>query len=126
MASSGQSSQRRPMGALEGQVLAFLWRADRSVTPAEVLDGTGLDLAYTTVMTILVRLWKKGLVEREPHGRAYAYRPRIDEAEYVARSMQEVLGQASDRTAVLNRFVGGLSRKDTRALRSLLDTAPPS
>jgi predicted transcriptional regulator len=114
------------MGALEAEVLAYLWKSDHAVTAREVRDGTGLDLAYTTVMTILARLWSKGLADRERHGRAYAYRPRLDEADYVARSMQEVLAHASDRTAVLSRFVGTLSRKDARALRALLETPPPS
>jgi predicted transcriptional regulator len=126
MAPNVNSSDRRPMGALEAEVLRFLWGADRAVTPGEVRDGTGLDLAYTTVMTILTRLWKKGLVDRERHGRPYAYRPRMDEAEYVARSMREALGHASDRTAVLGRFVGSLSRTDARALRAVLDSRPPS
>jgi predicted transcriptional regulator len=114
------------MGALEAEVLAFLWKADGPVTPREVRDGAGLDLAYTTVMTILIRLWKKGLADRELQGRAYAYRPRFDEADYVARSMREALEHASDRTAVLGRFVGTLSRSEARALRALLDSRPTS
>jgi predicted transcriptional regulator len=121
MASTAESPERRATGALEAQVLAFLWKTPTAVTPGEVLAGTGLDLAYTTVMTILTRLWKKGLVDRERDGRAYAYRPRLEEPDYVARSMQEVLGQASDRAAVLSRFVDDLPRKDARALRRLLD-----
>jgi predicted transcriptional regulator len=114
------------MGALEAQVLRFLWKTQRAVTPAEVRTGTGLDLAYTTVMTILTRLWRKGLVDRERRGRAYAYRPRLDEADYVAQSMREALGNASDRTAVLGRFVGTLSRAEAKALRALLDSRPAS
>lgn len=114
------------MGALEADVLAYLWKVDVPATPGEVLDGLGLDLAYTTVMTILSRLWTKGLVERQRRGRAYAYRPRFDEADYVVRSMQQVLGQASDRTEVLSRFVGTLSRKEARALRGLLESPPAS
>ena len=57
-------AERRPMGALEAEVLDVLWRADGPVTPADVRTAMGTDLAYTTVMTILVRLWEKGLTER--------------------------------------------------------------
>ncbi len=35
-------------------------------------------LAHTTVMTVMVRLLRKGLVERERRGRAHLYRPRVD------------------------------------------------
>src|SRR5215471_18289471 len=69
--------ERRAFGELEGQVLAALWAADRPLVPAEVLDAVGGDLAYTTVMTILVRLHDKGLIERHKAGRAYAYRPVV-------------------------------------------------
>ena len=66
-------AERRPMGALEAEVLDVLWHADGPVTPADVRTAMGTDLAYTTVMTILVRLWEKGLTERTKQGRAYAY-----------------------------------------------------
>ena len=56
--------ERRAFGELEGQVLAARWAADRPLVPAEALDAVGGDLAYTTVMTILVRLHDKGLIER--------------------------------------------------------------
>lgn len=40
------------------------------------------ELAYTTVMTIMSRLLAKGLLERQPSGRAYVYSPRLDRAAY--------------------------------------------
>ena len=108
------------MGALESEVLAALWSTDDGATPAEVLDMLGEDLAYTTVMTILTRLWRKGLVERERQGRAYVYRPSISEAELAAARMRAHLEQVADREAALSRFVGSLSRKEERILRRLL------
>jgi predicted transcriptional regulator len=114
--------ERRPMGSLETDVLAFLWHHDDAAyTPAEVLDGLGVALAYTTIMTILSRLWKKGLVEREPRGRAYAYRAKVGEADYTAQRMQAVLGGTSDPAAAFNRFAHLLSRRDARLLRDALD-----
>jgi len=47
---------RRPLGALEAEILEVLWHSDRALTPAEVLDALDADLAYTTVMTVLGRL----------------------------------------------------------------------
>jgi predicted transcriptional regulator len=109
------------MGALEAEVLGVLWDHDRALTPGEVAEAMGGDLAYTTFMTILARLWKKGLVERERVGRAYAYRPMLSEADLAAKRMHDTLGATSDQRAVLSRFVSGLSRQDARRLRKILD-----
>ena len=80
-------------------------------------------LAYTTVMTILTRLWRKGLVVRTRCGRAFAYEPALSEAELTARRMHESLASASDPKAALVTFVGSLSRSQERALRALLTKA---
>lgn len=78
-------SSRRPMGSLEDTVMRHLWTRDEPATTSEVQAAVGDGLAYTTVMTILVRLWEKGQVERERVGRAYAYRPVHTEADHEAR-----------------------------------------
>lgn len=108
------------MGELESAVLAQLWAAGEPLTPAGVRDGLGDELAYTTVMTILIRLWKKGLVERERRGRAYAYRPVVTEAELTARRMRAMLDRSRDREGALSRFVGALPEREERALRRIL------
>ena len=113
--------QRRPMGSLETEILAALWAADRPLSPGDVHEIAGHDLAYTTVMTILARLWKKGLVDRERAGRAYVYAPRVSEADLAASRMHEQLARAGDREAALIRFIGALSRRDERILRKLLE-----
>lgn len=113
--------KRRPMGSLESEVLGALWAAGRPMSAADVLDATGVDVAYTTVMTILTRLWEKGLADRERAGRAYVYTPRVSEADLAATRMHEQLARAGDRGAALSRFVGALSRRDERLLRKALD-----
>lgn len=109
------------MGSLETDVLVTLWAAGEPLTPGEVQEQLGADLAYTTVMTILRRLWQKDLVERVRDGRAYAYSPKLTEADLAATRMHEHLAKVGDREAALSRFVGSLSRKDERHLRALLD-----
>jgi predicted transcriptional regulator len=52
-------SARRGMGELEAEVMARLWSAGIPLTPSEVRDALGSELAYTTVMTILGRLWRR-------------------------------------------------------------------
>lgn len=111
---------RRPMGALEDEVMAYLWAAEGPATTAEVHQAVAPDLAYTTVMTVLTRLWAKELLTREPRGRGFAYSPVHSEAQHRAEMMQDALESSVDRAAVLSSFVASLSRADARKLRTLL------
>jgi len=114
---------RRGPGWLENEVLTALWTAGGSLTPAMVQEALPRELAYTTVMTVLHRLHTKGLVERQRRGRAYAYHPIFDSAELAARQMRSALDRGQSRTAVLQRFVAGLSTEDERVLHDLLGSA---
>ncbi len=118
-------AERRAMGALESTVLACLWRAGSPLTPGEVTSAIEDPPAYTTVMTILTRLWQKGLVSRETRGRAFAYQPLVTEAELAARRMRATLSATSDRQDALSHFVGALSKREERALRKILDELGP-
>ena len=109
------------MGALETEVLGALWSLPDGGTPSEVREAMQTDLAYTTVMTILTRLWQKELVDRTREGRAFRYRPVLSEAELAAQRMQALLTSAGDRKAALSQFVGSLTARDARALRRALD-----
>lgn len=111
------------MGSLEAEVLMQLWSHPDGATPSEVRKGLDPDLAYTTVMTILARLWRKGLAEREQreqHGRAYVYKALVSEADLGARRMRAVLDGATDRQGVLRHFVGSLSATEEKVLRDAL------
>jgi predicted transcriptional regulator len=111
---------RRGPGELEADVLATLWAADGPLTPGQVRDRLADDLAYTTVLTILTRLYAKGGVTREAVGRGHSYLPAFDEAELAASKMRAVLDRGSDREAVLARFVGELTDEDEHVLFTLL------
>lgn len=114
-------AERRATGSLEREVLEQLWKTPRGATPRDVRAAMGDELAYTTIMTILRRLWQKGLAERELHGRAYVYRAKASEADLAATSMHAAFAPVRDRREALTRFVDGLSKADARALRSVLD-----
>jgi predicted transcriptional regulator len=110
----------RRRGDLEQQVFATLAAAGRPMTTGEVRDAIGGDLAYTTVMTVLVRMHGKGLVTRDRTGRSYAYTAVVDDAEVVARQIHRLLDSRDDRAAVLTRFAGALSPDESRLLIDLL------
>ena len=96
---------------------------EHRLTAGEVKDRLpeASGLAYTTVMTVLARLWKKGRLNRERSGRAYAYTPAVDREHYVASQMEQSLGLVEDRPAVLNYFIDSLTAEDLEQLRDILD-----
>ena len=121
MAGAGRG---RPRGALERDVLACLAAAGRPLSPGEVQAELGDDLAYTTVMTTLSRLYAKGALSRQPAGRGYAYElpggPDAAQASMTAHRMLQLLDAGGDRAGVLSRFVADLRPEDEELLSGLL------
>ena len=111
---------RRGAGELEAAALAVLQSAGSAMTPAQVRDLLGGDLAYTTVVTILSRLHAKGVLTRLRSGRAYSYAPVADEPGLAARRMRGGLDAEADREVVLARFVSVLTPADEEVLRRML------
>lgn len=118
------------MGELERAVMDVLWSGDDSdgagVTVREVHDqlASSRDVAYTTVMTVLDRLAKKGLVRQEKAGgRAYRYRAVASREEMTAELMRDALEEfaVGDRRRALVAFVGEASAEEREALRAALD-----
>ena len=117
------SGLRRGMGELERAVMSVLWEGNDWMTPRQVLDRLELDppVVYSTVMTILRRLWKKGVVDRERSGRAFSYRPVQGEGEQTAERMARLLHASNDPEAALTHFLASLDARRRRQLRKLLD-----
>jgi len=115
-------SQFPRLGELESRVMEVVWDEGGWINTREVLEALADErqLAYTTVMTILVKLWKKGLLERRKDGRAYAYHSMNTREEWTARRMGELLEVADNRSAALSHFVSDMSKSDVDQLRRLL------
>lgn len=118
------SLRRRDRGALEAEILATLGAAAGPMTPRQVQRELGDDLAYTTVMTTLVRLHDKGALTRTPSGRSYNYQLAGDQslvdASVTARRMRKLLDAGPDRNVALTKFVAELEPEDEQLLASLL------
>ena len=97
---------------------------DRLAGTAGTPSGRGT-LATTTILTVLSRLEKKGLVTRDRGSRPHEYRATTTRTEHTADLMLEVLGSASDRQAALARFIGTVSPQEAEALRRLLGANSP-
>ena len=78
------------------------------------------DLAYTTVMTVLDRLAKKGFLHRSRDGRAWRYRPAASREDYVTELMLGALELTGDRDAALAHFAKSVSGDEAEVLRQAL------
>jgi predicted transcriptional regulator len=78
-------------GDLQAEVMAALWRLEEAKVDDVRAQLSRPDLAYTTVHTVLKRLMDQGLVDRTADERGLVYRPRHEEAEYLANSFSERL-----------------------------------
>ena len=120
---SPAGAARRAAGTLESEILGILRGASGPLSPGEVRQrlaaGQQAELSYSTVVTIVSRLHAKGLLARQRAGRGFTYAP-VDEASLAASRMRQALGTETDHSAVLSRFVSGLSGRDARLLRRLL------
>lgn len=116
----------RNFGELEARIMELMWAAGGSRTVREVHTELAAErsIAYTTVMTVMDKLHRKGWLDREPVGRAYAYLPRQTKERYTADLMNEALAASSDRGATLVAFLDQLTPAESRALRAALDQRP--
>lgn len=89
----------------------------------EIYEEVSSRLAYTTVMTTLDRLFKKGLLRRRAVGRAFFYTATVSKQEYNQKLTQHLLGIAEHESgspqAVLSCFVDYVSESDQMLLDEL-------
>ena len=111
------------LGQLEVVVMGRLWSYDRPVSVREVLEDIQKErpIAYTTVMTVMDNLYRKGLLARRMEGRAYQYRPTQSREEHSAELIGEALTYSDDRAGVLLHFLKAMPADDVRRLRASLD-----
>ena len=110
------------LGPLEQELLSALWMRG-SATVREMLDAGGINLAYTTVMTTLDRLYKKQLLNRSAEGRAFRYSPRYTqeelEKEAVGEAIRQLLGSGEAAALPLSYLVEAVSEHDAGLLDDL-------
>jgi predicted transcriptional regulator len=116
------SAKRSGLGPLEAEVLELLWGAGRPATVRCVRPAFPA-LAYTTLMTTLDRLYRKGLVNRVKRGRAFAYEPRGSReqllSERLSDEVMELLSASASSTAILTTLVHCVARSDAALLDEL-------
>jgi len=120
------------LGPLERRVMTRLWESGTQ-TVAQIVealnDGSKRILAYTTIMTILVRLHDKGYVERTRTGRQYVYNAAMNEQNLAAAVGRLELSRLIQRygASSLAQFAADLAATDaelTLRLRNLAEEDP--
>ena len=113
----------RFFGALELRVLNALWQRGDPQSVRD-LQPAFEEIAYTTLMTTLDRLHRKGVLLRDKVGRAFVYRPRctpdVLRSELANQALLDVFGdRARELTPILSFFVETVSREDRESLAAL-------
>ncbi len=104
-----------------------LWQWGRPVLVREMVEDLRGErpLAYTTVMTVMENLHRKGWLRRERDGRAWRYEPTGSRSGYTAALMTGALGTSPDRRTALAHFVLQMSTHDAALLQDALGRARP-
>jgi predicted transcriptional regulator len=118
---SSQQLVENNLGSLERDVLGIVWQHGET-TVRDACERLGSTVAYTTVMTTMDRLFKKGLLARRKTGRAFVYTATATREELegaVAAQLVDSLLQrdGSEPLPILSSLVDAVSERD----RALLD-----
>jgi len=112
----------RGFGDLEAVIMDRVWDRDGPVTVRELLDALRHEraIAYTTVMSTMDNLHRKGWLARVKDGKAYRYTATASREEYSARLMREALAGGGDPEVVLSHFVAQMGGQESEALRAVV------
>jgi predicted transcriptional regulator len=111
------------LGRLEFKLMEILWLRGRS-SVRDVARELDRPLAYTTVMTTLDRLYKKGLLDRSMQNRAFVYRARKTRPEWEQERAESIVasfldGPGESRDLLLSSFLQAVGQRDARLLDEL-------
>ncbi|WP_248965629.1 BlaI/MecI/CopY family transcriptional regulator [Sphaerisporangium perillae] len=117
----------RGLGDLESVVMDRMWSYRRPASVRDVLEDLRQErqIAYTTVMTVMDNLHKKGLLRRKQISRAYVYEAIASKEAYTAELMRTTLANGGNQAATLVHFLERLSPEEAEALEAALQVYPP-
>jgi predicted transcriptional regulator len=114
--------QQRGFGDLEATVMERVWDREDGVTVRQVFEELADErqIAYTTVLSTMDNLHRKGWVRREREGKAYRYWPTMTREERSANLMRAAFSAGGDREAVLAFFVEQMTPEEETQLKAAL------
>jgi predicted transcriptional regulator len=109
-------------GELEAAVMDRMWSASEPRSVRDIMEDLQHErqIAYTTVMTVMERLFRKGLLTRVEENRAYQYSPAQSRADYTAGLMAETLANSTDKAATLVHFAERVTAREAKQLLKAL------
>jgi predicted transcriptional regulator len=112
----------RGFGDLESVIMHMVWDHDSPVTVRELLGELRQEraIAYTTVMSTMDNLHRKGWLARAKDGKAYRYTATASREEYSARLMAEALAGGGDTELVLSHFVAEMGGQESEVLAAVV------
>jgi predicted transcriptional regulator len=107
-------------GELETAIMDVVWSAN-PISVRDVLDKLDRGCAYTTVMTVMQRLFDKGMLKRKLVDNAYQYQPAIPKEQFVKNTVRKTVDQLCNGfgDAALAHFVDALDDVDEKRLDKL-------
>ena len=101
----------RGFGELEAVVMDRLWDRGAAATVRQVFDELAQErsIAYTTVMSTMDNLHRKGWLERERVGKAFSYWPVLTREQHTARLMRDAFDDGGRSDLVLTHFIEQMS-----------------
>ena len=113
----------RGFGELEAAVMDRLWGRDRPTTVRELFEdfSQGREIAYTTVMSTMDNLHRKGWQDRKRDGKAFVYWPVLTREQHTAKLMREAFDGGGRSEVVLTHFVEQMSEDEAAGLRAALE-----
>jgi predicted transcriptional regulator len=120
---AGTEARMHGFGDLEAVLMHRIWDHGGTLTVRDLFEELREErnIAYTTVMSTMDNLHRKGWLTRERDGKAYRYAPVASREEYSARLMREAMADAGDTEAVLSHFVAQMDGSESAALRAALE-----
>jgi predicted transcriptional regulator len=114
--------QQRGFGDLEAVVMDQVWSNEDAVSVREVFVELAAqrDIAYTTVMSTMDNLHRKGWLDRERDGKAYRYWATMTREERSANLMSDAFHSGGDADLVLSFFLGKMNAEESDQLRAAL------
>jgi predicted transcriptional regulator len=110
------------LGSLEAEMMEHVWLLGE-ISVRDLHSRSASRLAYTTIMTTVDRLYKKGMLRRRKVGKAYLYAPALSRQDYRERLAQSLISIAlhdsQHRHVVLSCFVEVVSEADRQMLDRL-------
>ena len=112
------------LGELESEIMEIIWRQKDATSVKDIAEilGRRRKIAYTTLMTIMVRLVNKGVLVRRLNGLSYLYKPRVTKEQFIAKAVHGIFSSAVSTLGeeVLTHFVKEIQKINPKKRQQLL------